>query len=110
MTKTDPLMAALRQLGAKTASRAAPQGATIAKDPNGKREDNKSKVEHFGEQLRLVARGAKQEPKRDIKAAATDLMQDPDIPKRAAEATNEVTPRSKDRTRRATDDSPHRAA
>jgi len=42
MTKTDPLMAALRQLGAKTASRAAPQGATIAKDPNGKREDNKS--------------------------------------------------------------------
>jgi len=110
MTKTDPLMAALRQLGAKTASRAASQGATIAKDPNGKREDNKSKVEHFGEQLRLVARGAKQEPKRDIKAAATDLMQDPDIPKRAAEATNEVTPRSKDRTRRATDDSPHRAA
>ena len=48
--------------------------------------------------------------KPDIKAAATDLMQAPEVSDGAAEATDEVTPRSKDRTRRATDDSPHRAA
>ncbi len=114
MTKADPLMAALRQLGAKAASRAAPHGATIAKGHNGKLEDDKGKLEQFGEQLRRVAHGAKQEPKPDmkpdIKAAATDLMQAPEVSDGAAEATDEVTPRSKDRTRRATDDSPHRAA
>jgi chemotaxis protein MotD len=114
MTKADPLMAALRQLGAKAASRAAPNGVTIAKGHKGKLEDDKGKVEQFGEQLRRVAHGAKQEPKPDmkpdIKAAATDLMQAPEVSDRAAEATDEVTPRSKDRTRRATDDSPHRAA
>jgi chemotaxis protein MotD len=114
MTKADPLMAALGQLGAKAASRAAPHGVTIAKDHKGKLEDSKSKVEQFGEQFRRVARGAMQEPKRDmkpdIKAAATDLMQAPEVSDRAAEVTDEVTPRSKDRTRRATDDSPHRAA
>jgi chemotaxis protein MotD len=113
MTKTDPLMAMLRQLGAgKAASRTAPN-VTITKDHKGKVEDNEGKVEQFGEQLRLVARGAKQGPQPDLKKTETDPAQGPaqdmEVPDRVADVADEVTPRSKDRARRPAENSPHRS-
>ena len=51
MNKTDPLIAAFRQLAVgKVASRLGGQNATITKD-------GKDKAEHFREQLRSIAQG-----------------------------------------------------
>ena len=53
MNKADPLIAAFRQLAVgKVASRLGGQNATIAKE-------GKDKAEHFREQLRSIAQGAK---------------------------------------------------
>ena len=52
MTKTDPLMAMIRQLtGGKSASRLVPEITTAAKDHKGKVEDGKDNARHFREQL-----------------------------------------------------------
>ena len=91
MNKADPLIAAFRQLAVgKVASRLGGQNATIAKD-------GKDKAEHFREQLRSIAQGAKPEPKAEIKRAETDVPQDLEVPDRIAEVIEEVTSRPKER-------------
>ena len=71
MNKADPLMAAFRQLAVGKAGLAPrrSEGGTIAKD-------GKDKAEHFREQLRSIAQGAKPEPKAEIKAPRRTFTQD----------------------------------
>jgi chemotaxis protein MotD len=91
MNKADPLIAAFRQLAAgKMASRLGGQNATIAKD-------GKDKAEHFREQLRSIAQGAKPGAKAEIKHADTDATKGLEIPDRIAEVIEEVTTRPKER-------------
>lgn len=91
MNKADPLIAAFRQLAVgKVASRLGGQNATIAKD-------GKDKAEHFREQLRSVAQGAKPAPRAEIKRAETDVTQSLEVPDRIVEVIEEVTSRPKER-------------
>ena len=104
MNKADPLIAAFRQLAVgKVASRLGGQNATIAKD-------GKDKAEHFREQLRSIAQGAKPEPKAEIKRAETDVPQDLEVPDRIAEVIEEVTSRPKERGSPPNDVSPQQVA
>lgn len=101
MTRTDPLMAMLRQLAhGKTALRGAAQAATGAKEPRdakGKVDDSKVRADHFREQLRVLAQGMKQAQRPDAKMALTDdaCEAEPD------EARPSVKPRDRVRHRAA---------
>jgi chemotaxis protein MotD len=104
MNKADPLITAFRQLAvAKTALRAGPPSATAAKD-------GKDKAEHFREQLRSVAQGAKPAPKVEMEGAEKGAAQDPEVPDRVAEVTDEVTTRPKGRAGKSSETSPNQAA
>ncbi|MGY3617844.1 flagellar hook-length control protein FliK [Bradyrhizobium sp. USDA 10063] len=110
MTKTDPLMAMIRQLtGGKAASRLASQNAMVTKDHKGKVEDSKGDARHFREQLRTIAEGAKQKPQLDIKSVDMEPAQDPEPSNPLAEVLDHVAGRPRGRTRQqANETSPHR--
>jgi chemotaxis protein MotD len=102
MTKTDPLMAMIRQLtGGKAASRKASHPALVAKDHKGKLEAGKSGVERFHDQLRAVAQGTKHVSRPDNRHANAEATQDMAPPRNAADVESKVTirPRERDRTR-----------
>ncbi|MEW6645325.1 MAG: flagellar hook-length control protein FliK [Pseudomonadota bacterium] len=105
MTRTDPLMAMLRQLAhGKAAPRGTPQTAA-AKDAKGKVEDGKVRADHFREQLRVVAQGVKHEPQPDATAAEIDKAQDPE------QFPRQATTRPRERSRQpAVENAAHREA
>lgn len=101
MTRTDPLMAMLRQLAhGKPALRGAAQAAATGKeprDPKARADEGKIRADHFREQLRVVAQGAKQAPRSETMGADVDASRETEPSEAQAPA------RSKDRSR-------HRAA
>jgi chemotaxis protein MotD len=100
MTKTDPLMAMIRQLtGGKAAPRLVPGNATTAKDHKGKVEDSKDNARQFREQLRVIAEGTKQKPQPDARSADPEPAQKPEPSNPLADALDHVAGRPKDRTR-----------
>jgi chemotaxis protein MotD len=104
MTKTDPLMAMIRQLtSGKAASHLVSQGAT-AKDHKGKVEESKDNAQQFREQLSVIAKGAKQKPQLDTRNADTGSAnagpaqeREPSNP--LAEVLDQVASRPRDRSR-----------
>src|SRR3954468_11470226 len=101
MNKADPLLASLRQHAAgNAASRAGHHSAVIAKD-------SKHKVEHFREQLRLIAQEAKHAPQSDIERAETDLTQGLEVLDKIAEVTDHATTRPKARAGQSNESPPH---
>jgi chemotaxis protein MotD len=109
MTKTDPLMAMIRQLtGGKADSRLATQNTMVTKDHKGKVED-KGHAGQFREQLRVIAEGTKQKPQLDIKSVDTEPAQDAEPSNPLAEVLDQVSSRPRDRTRQqARETSSHR--
>jgi len=108
MTKTDPLMAMLRQLAhAKTAPRGAAPATTAVKDPKdpkAKVEEGKGRADHFREQLRVLAQGAKQ-------GARPEAHADTELAQAAEPFQEQAAVRPRERSRQATaETSPHRVA
>jgi chemotaxis protein MotD len=100
MTKTDPLMAMIRQLtGGKAASRLVPENSTAAKDHKGKVEDSRDNARHFREQLRVIAEGTKQKPQLDAGSADAEPAQEPEPFNPLAEVPDHVAGRPRDRVR-----------
>ena len=104
MNKADPLIAAFRQLAfGKASSRLGAHHAPAAKD-------GKDKAEHFRDQLRSIAHGAKLEPKAETTRAETDVARSPEVLDRIAEIIEEVTTRPKEHVDPQSEVSPQQAA
>lgn len=100
MTKTDPLMAMIRQLtGGKAGSRPVPENATATKDHKGKVEVGKDSARHFREQLRVIAEGSKQKPQLDTKSAEVKPAQVPESSDPRADVLDHIAGRPRDRAR-----------